>query len=333
MKKTKINIVSGFLGSGKTSFIKKLIKESDDFSKTVIIENEFGEVSIDGAILEREGLSVREINAGCICCSVAGDFSSSIKDIKKAFDPDKILIEPSGVGKLSDIKAICLKYPDLFEINRSITIVDASKYFMYKVNFGDFYLDQIKNSDTIVFSRYSQAKEAGIDIGEIIRDIKKENDQAQLVDSEWDGFKARDLIDTRMSTSKEERLKIAQDRLGLFNGHVHHDQGAHGDQGGHHDSAPSHNHHHHSGDEFSSLTLNVDKVFSRNEIKDILLAFDTGLYGSIVRAKGSIPGLVTDLEFDYVPQEIVIRDLEKIKDHHVVIIGKDLNSEALSKVF
>ena len=252
MKKTKINIVSGFLGSGKTSFIKKLIKESDDFSKTVIIENEFGEVSIDGTILEREGLSVREINAGCICCSVAGDFASSIKDIKKAFDPDKILIEPSGVGKLSDIKAICLKYPDLFEINRSITIVDASKYFMYKVNFGDFYLDQIKNSDTIVFSRYSQAKEAGIDIGEIIRDIKKENDQAQVIDSEWDAFRARDLIDTRMSTSKEERLKIAQDRLGLFNGHVHHDQGAHGDQGGHHDSAPSHNHHHHTADEFSS---------------------------------------------------------------------------------
>ena len=332
MKKTKINIVSGFLGSGKTTFIKKLIKEADDFSKTVIIENEFGEVSIDGAILEREGLSVREINAGCICCSVAGDFASSINDIKKAFDPDKILIEPSGVGKLSDIKAICLKYPDLFEINRSITIIDASKYSMYKVNFGDFYLDQIKNSDTIIFSRYSQAKEAGIDIGQIIADIKKENDQVQVIDSEWDGFRATDLLESKILESREGRLKTARDRLGLFNSNGHH----HGTNTGNvhsNDGSSCHNHHHHSGDEFSSLTLNVDKVFSRNEIKDILLAFDTGLYGSIVRAKGSIPGLVTDMEFDYVPQEIVIRDLEKIKDHHVVIIGKDLNSEALSKVF
>ena len=256
MKKTKINIVSGFLGSGKTSFIKKLIKESDDFSKTVIIENEFGEVSIDGTILEREGLSVREINAGCICCSVADDFASSIKDIKKVFNPDKILIEPSGVGKLSDIKAICLKYPDLFEINRSITIVDASKYFMYKVNFGDFYLDQIKNSDTIVFSRYSQAKEAGIDIGEIIRDIKKENDQAQVIDSEWDAFMAIDLLESKIQESKAGKLKIAQDRLGLFNSHGHHHPTNSIDKDG--DQCSCHDNHKHSGDDFSSLTLGIE---------------------------------------------------------------------------
>mgnify|MGYP000845955167 FL=1 len=331
MKKTKINIVSGFLGSGKTSFIKKLIKESDDFSKTVIIENEFGEVSIDGTILEREGLSVREINAGCICCSVADDFASSIKDIKKVFNPDKILIEPSGVGKLSDIKAICLKYPDLFEINRSITIVDASKYFMYKVNFGDFYLDQIKNSDTIVFSRYSQAKDSGIDMVEIIADIKKENNQAQVIDSEWDAFRAIDLLESKIQESKAGKLKIAQDRLGLFNSHGHHHPTNSIDKDG--DQCSCHDNHKHSGDDFSSLTLGIEKTFSREDIQSILEDFDRGLYGNIVRAKGSLPGHESDLEFDYVPLEITIRDLDGANDHHVVIIGKDLNSEALSKVF
>ncbi|WP_308565527.1 CobW family GTP-binding protein [Peptostreptococcus stomatis] len=332
MKKTKINIVSGFLGSGKTTFIKKLIKEADDFSKTVIIENEFGEVSIDGAILEREGLSVREINAGCICCSVAGDFASSINNIKKAFDPDKILIEPSGVGKLSDIKAICLKYPDLFEINRSITIIDASKYSMYKVNFGDFYLDQIKNSDTIIFSRYNQAKEAGIDIGQIIADIKEENDQVQVIDSEWDGFRATDLLESKILESRESRLKTAQDRLGLFNSNGHHHGTNTGDDHSH-DGSSCHDHHHDSADEFTSLTLTVNRTFSREDIQALLEAFDTGLYGTIIRAKGSLPGQVKALEFDYVPQEISIRDLDQENDHHVVVIGKDLNSEALLKVF
>ena len=202
---------------------------------------------------------------------------------------------------------------------------------MYKVNFGDFYLDQIKNSDTIVFSRYSQAKEAGIDIGEIIRDIKKENDQAQVIDSEWDAFRAIDLLESKIQESKAGKLKIAQDRLGLFNSHGHHHPTNSIDKDG--DQCSCHDNHKHSGDDFSSLTLGIEKTFSREDIQSILEDFDRGLYGNIVRAKGSLPGHESDLEFDYVPLEITIRDLDGANDHHVVIIGKDLNSEALSKVF
>ena len=350
MKKTKINIISGFLGSGKTTFIKKLIKEADDFSKTVIIENEFGEVSIDGAILEREGLSVKEINAGCICCTVAGDFASSINDIKKAFNPDSILIEPSGVGKLSDIKAICLKYPDLFEINRSITVIDATKYSMYKVNFGEFYIDQIKNSNTIIFSRYSLAKSSGIDIGEIIRDIKNENKHAHIVDAEWDDFRASDLLESTIikddARYKINKVNTSKDMLALFNklDHSHHhsnknchehDSFSHSHNHDHGDSCSchDHDHHEHSGDEFKSLTIRVDKTFSKEDLQSILESFDRGIYGSIIRAKGSLPGHTSALEFDYVPQEIRINELNYIQDHHVVIIGRDLNEEASLKVF
>lgn len=336
MKKTKINIVSGFLGSGKTTFIKKLIKESNDFSKTVIIENEFGEVSIDGAILEREGLSVREINAGCICCSVAGDFASTMKDIKNKFDPDVILIEPSGVGKLSDIKATCLKYPDLFEINKSITIVDANKYNMYKVNFGEFYVDQIKNSDTLVFSRYRQAKEAGIDIASIIEDIYRENETVELVDSDWDDFRAIDLLEPEEFTSPENRLKTSKSMLNLFNSHNHTTSNACCEEDSscnHHDHSSRH-HHKHSNEDFSSLTLSVKKCLTREELHTILEKFDSGLYGNIIRAKGTLPSSNnSNLEFDYVPKEIVIRDLGQESDYKVVIIGQNLNSDSISKVF
>ena len=249
MKKTKILIVSGFLGSGKTTFIKKFIKDSKDLEKTVIIENEFGEVSIDGEILESEGISVREINSGCICCSLSGNFKDAINDLKKAFDPDTIVIEPSGVAKLSEIVDICQNEPEKFEISQKITIVDPSLYEMYTMNFGEFYIDQVKNSSVILFSRYSKALEEGINFKDIIDDINRKNVDTYIVEMEWDKFDSLDLIYGRIQKDSEmvnpdKDTRSNEDDCGYDEHHHKHDCDEH-----HHKHDCGEHHHKHDCDE------------------------------------------------------------------------------------
>lgn len=161
MRKVGITIVSGFLGAGKTTFIKKMIGDLNNKRKIAIIENEFGEVGIDGRILKDLGMNVMEINSGCICCSVSDDFRTCISNITREFDVEDIIIEPSGVAKLSEIEEICMSSEDLF-IKKKVTIVDPFLYESYSINFGDFYNDQIKSADIILFSRYTDAVEVGL---------------------------------------------------------------------------------------------------------------------------------------------------------------------------
>ena len=182
---TGIVIVSGFLGAGKTTFIKKILEKVSAGKKLAIIENEFGDVGIDGEILSKYGMNIREINSGCICCSVAGDFKTSILELKKDYDPETIIIEPSGVAKLSDIEEICISRPELFYIKKKIVVVDLNLYEIYTINFGDFYNDQIKNADIIVFSRYTEAINSGIDIEKVKKDILEKNNKALILDKEW----------------------------------------------------------------------------------------------------------------------------------------------------
>lgn len=208
MKKTKIIIVSGFLGSGKTSFIKKFLDEFEDKSSIVIIENEFGEVSIDSAILSDTGISIREINAGCICCSVSGDFTQAMYDIKKEFNPELIIIEPSGIAKLSDIKN---GIDSDFEIINSVTVVDVERFFSYLENFGAFYKDQIANANTLVLSRTSDRVE---DIKEKILSI---NPDVMILDGPWSDFRFKDFL---KSSKPIPSLEIQEDSDENFESHT-----------------------------------------------------------------------------------------------------------------
>lgn len=313
MKTTKINIISGFLGSGKTTFIKKIINESPDFSKTVIIENEFGEVSIDGNLLSIDGINVREINAGCICCSVSDSFSKTILDIKEKINPDRIIIEPSGVGKLSEIIKICDENSDIFKINKIITILDATKYFMYLTNFGDFYVDQIKNSTIILFSRLKKASESGINVNEIESSVREINSSLKIINREWNEIHSVDLLDEF-------------DLFRSFNMKNDHTCS--------HESCNC-NSHVHSSDDFTSITINVKTQFTEEELLSILQRFNNSPFGQIIRAKGSVRNTDnTVLNFDFVPDEINIDMVKKSgNENYVVVIGKKLFTENIKNLF
>ena len=368
MKKTKILIISGFLGSGKTTFIKKFIKDSKDLEKTVIIENEFGEVSIDGQVLESEGISVREINSGCICCSLSGNFKDAINDLKKAFDPDTIIIEPSGVAKLSEIVDICEKDPEKFEISQKVTIVDPSLYTMYTMNFGEFYIDQVKNSSIILFSRYTKALEEGIDFKEIIYDIQRKNEDTFIVEKEWNQFDSLDLVYGRLRKDIENVNSGKTENCGCHEHKHGHDCGCHEHKHEHdchehkhkHDchehkhehhhehehDCGCHEHHHehghdcgchhsHNGEldgDFESIAIESDSVFSKEELEEILSGFNTDKYGEIIRSKGSVKSTGRNLHFNFVPGEINIEETDSEKIIFVVI-GRELHKEEIRKLF
>ena len=330
--KTKIDIVSGFLGCGKTTFIKKIIEEAENFSNTVIIENEFGEVNIDGKLLKRHGVNVKEITAGCICCSVSDDFEKSIIEIKEKFQPERIIIEPSGIGKLSDISSTCKKHGNLFEINKMITIVDISKYMMYLSNFGEFYTDQIENANTILYSRLNMIDKMGINLDDIKSSIKKINSHATIIDKEWNEFSSLELLESKLD--KKDNLENTSSNLHILDafstscgcGHDHHH--------GNHDCECEHDHHHHSADEFSNVSISVEKSFTKNQLKETLeILGSESNFGQIIRAKGQVPSNKSNLEFDYVPGEINISLSPDTYKCELVIIGKNLSIDKINELF
>ena len=191
---TKIDVVSGFLGAGKTTLIKKLLKEALDGSKTVLIENEFGEIGIDGGFLKEAGIEIKEMNSGCICCSLVGDFGTSLKEVISTYAPERILIEPSGVGKLSDVlKAVENVAGDLdVEINSAVAVVDASKCKMYMKNFGEFFSNQIEYAGTIILSRTDKVDQAKLNA--CVEMIREHNDKATIITTPLDQLDGLSLI-------------------------------------------------------------------------------------------------------------------------------------------
>jgi len=190
---TKIDIFSGFLGAGKTTLIKKLIQEAYVGEKVVLIENEFGEIGIDGGFLQEAGVNITEMNSGCICCSLVGDFAKALKQVAVRYAPDRILIEPSGVGKLSDvIKAV--KNADLCDatIGAACTVVDASKCKMYMKNFGEFFIDQVENAGCIVLSHTQKATEEKL--AAAVEMLKEKNPNATFVTANWDDLDGKDIL-------------------------------------------------------------------------------------------------------------------------------------------
>lgn len=249
---TKIDIISGFLGAGKTTLIKKLIKEALGGEKVVLIENEFGEIGIDGGFLKEAGIEITEMNSGCICCTLVGDFGAALRDVITKYSPDRIIIEPSGVGKLSDvIKAVAdvKKDFDDVELNSFITVADAGKTTMYMKNFGEFFNDQIENANTIVLSRTAKTPENKLD--KAVAAIKEHNDKAVIITTDWDSLTGKQILDTMEKAAGEVKdLLFTKEELESCE-HHHHDhehEDGHECCGHHHehedDHECCHGHHH-----------------------------------------------------------------------------------------
>ena len=255
---TKIDVVSGFLGAGKTTLIKKLLGEALNGSKTVLIENEFGEIGIDGGFLEDSGIEIKEMNAGCICCSLVGDFGTSLKEVIDKYQPERILIEPSGVGKLSDVlKAVDDTAKDLdVQINSAVAVVDASKTKMFIKNFGEFFINQIEYAGTIILSRTDKA--SAEKIAEAVALIREHNDKATIITTpiaELDGkailatIEGEDKLDDLLADMMEKAKSVPEHH------HHHHDDDEECCCGRHHhdddddDEHEHHHHHHHDDDE------------------------------------------------------------------------------------
>ena len=244
---TKIDIISGFLGAGKTTFIKKLLKEAIAGEKVVLIENEFGEIGIDGGFLQDAGIEIREMNSGCICCSLVGDFGKSLEEVLKTYTPDRVIIEPSGVGKLSDVmKAVCDVAGEIdVTLNGSITVVDAQKCKMYMKNFGEFFNNQIENAGMIVLSRTDIAD--ADKVAKAVEMIREKNEKAVIVTTPIDqltGAQLLEIIEQPMDDMAAELMEEMKHHHHDHHEHHHHEHDEHCTCGCH-DHEHEHEHHHH----------------------------------------------------------------------------------------
>ncbi len=331
---TKIDIVSGFLGAGKTTLIKKLLAEAYKGEKLVLIENEFGEINIDGGFLKESGIQISEMSAGCICCSLVGDFNKALKDVEAQFHPDRILIEPSGVGKLSDvIVAVENTVKDVPEmkLNSFVTVADATKVKVYMKNFGEFYNNQIEAAGTIILSRTQKMTQEKLETA--VSMLREKNADAAIITTPWDELDGKAIL------SAIEKVSLADELLEKMR--AEHEADEHEHHHHHHDgeecddpACECHHHHHHADEVFTSWGKETPKVYTQADIDRILTALDSGDYGAILRAKGIVNG--TDgawIEFDYVPEEHEIRAGHPDYTGRLCVIGSNLKEEKLAELF
>lgn len=331
---TKVDIISGFLGAGKTTFIKQLVSSVFQGEKIVLIENEFGEIGIDGGFLKEAGIEITEMNLGCICCTLVGDFSAALKKVVEEYHPDRILIEPSGVGKLSDVaKAVeAVREQAQIELNSRITVVDGKKAKLYMKNFGEFYNNQIEHATTIVLSRTQMMTEEKLQT--CVEQIRKENQTATLITTPWDQLNG-EVIRQALEHSKDAANLISEECNCHEHDH-HHEEGCSCHEHHHHEEGCGcHEHHHHHADEvFTSWGRETVKKYTKEEVETLLKAFsETEAYGEVLRAKGIVQGTEGNwIEFDYVPQEYEIRDGHPDYTGKICVIGTKLNEEALDRL-
>ena len=361
----KVDVISGFLGAGKTTLIKKLFKSSLSKEKVVLIENEFGEIGIDGSFLKESGVEIKEINSGCICCSLVGDFASSMKEVVEKFNPERIIIEPSGVGKLSDIVKAVEKVEADLKVNIVATVVDGGKAKMYHKNFGEFYNDQVSCANTVIVSKTEKlTEEKLLSAVEIIREL---NDKATVITTPIADLDADKLLETLESKAnlvdeliKEMNEKLEADDECCHHEHHHHDDDdddeddecCHHEHHHHHDDDDDedecchhehhhhdheHHHHHHADDVFDSWGKETPKAYSRNELDSILKTLsdeDAGL-GVILRAKGFVKAKDGEkwYYFDLVAGDYEIREGAADYTGRLCVIGSKIDTQKIEKLF
>ncbi len=245
---TKIDIVSGFLGAGKTTLIKKLLKEALQNTQVVLIENEFGEIGIDGGFLKEAGIEIKEMNSGCICCSLVGDFAASLKEVLSTYSPERVLIEPSGVGKLSDVmKAVqgAMQNEEVV-LNSAVVVVDAGKCKMYMKNFGEFFINQIEYAGTIILSRTGKMSEEKVSA--CVAMLREHNAKATIITTPWDELEGKDILETIEGAKDLEAELMKEVMARKDEHHHHHNHHEHGHDGDEHGQECCH-HHEHDGEE------------------------------------------------------------------------------------
>ena len=360
---TKIDIVSGFLGAGKTTLIKKLLKEAYAGEKVVLVENEFGEIGIDGGFLREAGIEITEMNSGCICCSLVGDFEKALSEVLERFSPDRVLIEPSGVGKLSDVVGAVKKVlSDSVVLGSLITVADASKCKIYMQNFGEFYNNQIEHANAIVLSRTGGMNEEKLAAAVAL--LRAKNATAAIVTTPWDALDGAQILAAAKGNTLEDELRKLSETA--EHEHHHHDHGEechchehhheHGEECHCHeheqpheheprlvDLGPGeqvpcrphpHEHNHHADEVFETFGRETAKVYTKERVDAILQAFDTGVCGFVLRAKGILPGEDGKwIHFDYVPMEIDVRDGPPDVIGRLCFVGHHLHKDVIRELF
>ena len=343
---TKIDIFSGFLGAGKTTLIKKLLKEALHDTKVVLIENEFGEIGIDGGFLKESGIEIKEMNSGCICCSLVGDFGTSLKEVLSTYAPERILIEPSGVGKLSDVvKAVDDVAKDMdVQVNSAVAVVDATKCKMYIKNFGEFFCNQIACAGTIILSRTDKVDQAKLNA--CVEMIREHNDKATIITTPLAQLDGKEVLGTIEGADKlEDMMKEMLEHI-----HDDHDEDEccghdHDYEHHHHDhedgetcSCGHHHHHHHGHDAdevFVSVGVETANRYEQDEVKAMLDKLsDEEEYGTVLRAKGVLQNAAGDwFQFDYVPGESQFRPGTPDYTGRLCVIGAHIDEKALRELF
>ena len=343
---TKIDIYSGFLGAGKTTLIKKMIQEAYKGENLVLIENEFGQIGIDGGFLQDAGINITEMNSGCICCSLVGDFGKALVQVIEQYQPDRIVIEPSGVGKLSDVVAAVEKVTghDVV-VNFKVAVADANKVKLYMKNFGEFYNNQIETASTIILSRTGEIAQPKLDAAVAL--LREHNQTATLVVAPWDELTGEQLLEAMSGETALEKELAALEHHHHEHHHHHHEEecccGGHHDHEHHHHHEEGcscgcghdHDHHHHHADEvFTSWGKETAHKFTVECVRAALNALDTGRYGMVLRAKGIVACADGGwIHFDYVPGEENIRMGSAAVIGKLCVIGAQMDESGIAALF
>ena len=365
MEKTKIDIISGFLGAGKTTLIKKLLKDAFQGEQVVLIENEFGEIGIDGGFMKDAGVEVTEMNSGCICCSLVGDFGTALKKVIVDYAPDRVIIEPSGVGKLSDVmKAVEDAKQDAdVVINSATTVVDVAKCKMYMKNFGEFFNNQVESAGTIVLSRTQNVPEKKVN--DTVAMLREHNKDAAIITTPWDDIDGKVILDAMEHANTldkliKEAVEIARKHEEEHHHHDHdhdhdheehehhhdheHEEHEHHHDHDHHEHGPGctcgchdhdHHHDHHADEVFTSWGKETPHKFTREKIEEVLKTLsESEEYGMILRAKGMVEDVNGSwIYFDMVPGEYELRDGEPDYTGRLCVIGSKIDEHKIEELF
>mgnify|MGYP000982745266 CR=1 FL=1 len=335
---TKIDIISGFLGAGKTTFIKKMIDEVFKGEKIVLIENEFGEVGIDGGFLKDAGIEITEMNSGCICCSLVGDFGKNLHEVIDKYHPDRILIEPSGVGKLSDVmkSVIDIEKEEDVKLNGLVTVVNALKASKQMKAFGEFFNNQIEYATVVVLSRSQNATPEQLEL--CVKQIQTLNPKAAIITTAWDAIKGEQILKVIEGADSLEMKLMAEQHAkeeAEEHEHEHHHEHDENCTCGCHDHHHGHEGHHHADEVFTSWGKETAHKYTEEELDYLLKALsETDAYGTVLRSKGIIQ--MADgswKQFDMVPEEYEVREGQADYTGRVCVIGTDLKEEDLIKLF